>query len=415
MYKPHSRIFFIDYLRGFFITIVVIQHSILAYSLSWGNKEWFYPDTLGYRSVIFDVIFLTTDSFALPMLFFVAGMFILTSLRKRGYWGFLKERFIRLGIPFIIGIPVICPLLVYPRYKLNHPDIDYISFWFSEIFFTEKIQGGPFWFLYFLFLLTLVSVFFTLIFQYFPSMKKKLMSLVRFLSQMIISKPLTSFIFFCLISFVLLGVSDLIWGPRWWIGFKKIFYVQGARFLLFVFYFFMGMLFSESKLLSNSDLLTYLSKKLPILIFFSLLCWIIYVSFSLIYLYDGAYSVEVNLFFHRGGKLLDVFPVILSEAPKVLLRNLFFSFFCVSMSVTIVIFFYQFLNKYSVVWNSLALSSYGIYLTHEPIAVWSHWFFYDKDIFSLIKAVITFILSLGLSWFFVSKVLRKLPLFKRVL
>jgi hypothetical protein len=51
----------------------------------------------------------------MPVLFFTAGYFTLPSLEKRGVWEFLKDKVIRLLVPWAVVVLVFTPLLFYDQ------------------------------------------------------------------------------------------------------------------------------------------------------------------------------------------------------------------------------------------------------------------------------------------------------------
>ena len=145
MASTHNRILFIDHLRGLMFALMAVDHSLHGYAQYWG-RFWFFRDQ--DRSIVFDALYMHNNSIIIPMLFFIFGMWVLPSLEQRGILGYFKERLIRLGIPFMIGVPLIVPLLSYPRYEyFTAPGASFFDFW-PMIFFTEKLQAGPFWVLY---------------------------------------------------------------------------------------------------------------------------------------------------------------------------------------------------------------------------------------------------------------------------
>ena len=208
--KTSQRLLFIDHCRAFLVSLVVLDHAMHAYSEHYA-KYWFLPDF--DRSIFFDVLHLHNDSFMMPSLFFLAGLFILPSLQRRGYLDFFKERALRLGVPFIIGVPLICPLLSYPKYKMyEDPTIGYWEY--VSTVFIDKPQAGPFWFLYYLSLLTITAI---IVHAIFPKFYKGLGAFCHWF----LKKPLYGFGIVFVAGAVMMGLSDLIWGAPWWIGFGK--------------------------------------------------------------------------------------------------------------------------------------------------------------------------------------------------
>ena len=91
-----NRLYFLDNLRAFVIILVVVLHGSMTYMA--------YAPTGATRidpnsSVIFTQLVLVLDVPIMPILFFLAGYFALRLLQKRGSKLFLKDKFIRIGIP----------------------------------------------------------------------------------------------------------------------------------------------------------------------------------------------------------------------------------------------------------------------------------------------------------------------------
>ena len=123
-HKDTHRLYFLDTIRWFIIVFVVLQHAALIY-ISYG----------GGRNVaqhVFNLIVNITDIFMIPILFFLAGYFALASIRKKGPAVFLAGKFRRIWIPWLIGVTFIVPLASYLMYYLRvggeSPD-SYWAYW----------------------------------------------------------------------------------------------------------------------------------------------------------------------------------------------------------------------------------------------------------------------------------------------
>ena len=62
------------------------------------------------RWIGFDSIVAFNETFLMPLLFFVSGMFVWQSLAKKGAGHYFKDRLKRLGLPFLIGVFFLIPL-----------------------------------------------------------------------------------------------------------------------------------------------------------------------------------------------------------------------------------------------------------------------------------------------------------------
>ena len=108
-----TRFWYIDSLRFLLIAIVVVHHAAIGYGAKWHNS--FFIDSVGSSgggSSLYDIIFLMSDTFMIPGLFFLAGLFCIPSLKRRGVSSYVKERLLRLGLPLVLGVVFICPIQV---------------------------------------------------------------------------------------------------------------------------------------------------------------------------------------------------------------------------------------------------------------------------------------------------------------
>ena len=101
-----NRIIYLDNMRWLLVLFVVLEHSSHAYT----NLIW-WPVADKDPSIIAGWISALSDAFAMPLLFYIAGYFAIPSIEKKGVLSFLKGKFKRLGIPWLICIFAICPLL----------------------------------------------------------------------------------------------------------------------------------------------------------------------------------------------------------------------------------------------------------------------------------------------------------------
>lgn len=104
--KAEERVIFFDNLRWLFVLFVILEHSSNAYR----NVIW-WPVSDKETSIIAGWIALFSDAFAMPLLFYIAGYFAIPTIERKGAWSFLKGKLKRLGIPWLVCILTICPIL----------------------------------------------------------------------------------------------------------------------------------------------------------------------------------------------------------------------------------------------------------------------------------------------------------------
>jgi fucose 4-O-acetylase-like acetyltransferase len=77
------------------------------------------------------------ETFFMPLLFFVSGIFVWQSLVRRGRLKYLRGRLTRLGIPFVIGVLFLIPLAYYPAHLqialITGAQTSYVAFWLAMV------------------------------------------------------------------------------------------------------------------------------------------------------------------------------------------------------------------------------------------------------------------------------------------
>lgn len=142
--ETKNRLLYIDNIRLFIITLVVIMHISVTYS---GMGSWYYIESrpLGPAETTFFNFFETfLQSFFMGLLFLIAGFFVPGAYDRKGFGKFIKDRAVRLGIPALIFMFLIDPLTVY---MLGGSGKDFFSFYLKNIISGRILSGtGPLWF-----------------------------------------------------------------------------------------------------------------------------------------------------------------------------------------------------------------------------------------------------------------------------
>ena len=402
--REKKRVYFIDYLRGLLVLYVVFDHSMHPYSPHF-KKMHYFGDFGG--TLFFDIWHMHNDVIMMPLLFFLAGLFVLPSLQRRGWLSFTKEKFYRLVVPFIVGTALLVPPQKYISNVIKHKlDQGFFDYWGNSYFFND-ISSSGFWFLYYLAVLTLLLV---TLHTFLPSFMK----LMGRFATWLVRNPLKGFISFFLIGALIIGVSELIWGAQYWIGFWKVFYVRGARFIMKGFLFFLGAGFAYAGISKNQEILTKIGNSWKIWVTLAVLSGAAYISYALINFYDGAYSNAILRHFHFGGTWGDVWPVINSYGGPIFIRTTLLALFMWSLVVMYVSIFKHFLDKPLPRWQSLATCSFGIYIFHEPLVLWIGYLFYQVDVSDYIKFITVAGVGTALSWG-LTHLIKNWPGFKKVL
>jgi len=153
-------------LRGYAILVVVAFHSCIAYiasppapatSFDHAPYTWLaYPIIDPDRFIGFDLFCALQFLYMMQLMFFLSGLFVWSSLRRKGPAQFLLDRFLRLGVPFLIGVYLLMPLAYYPVYRVTAGDASWWQY-FAHLRALPFTPTGPLWFLSFAFMLNIAT------------------------------------------------------------------------------------------------------------------------------------------------------------------------------------------------------------------------------------------------------------------
>jgi fucose 4-O-acetylase-like acetyltransferase len=101
-----TRIYFLDNLRTFLILLVVLLHSGIVYETILENL-WIVSDPIKNSSI--GLIRLYLDVFVMFIIFFISGYFIPRSLENKNAWEFIKSKFKRIMLPWIMAVFTLIP------------------------------------------------------------------------------------------------------------------------------------------------------------------------------------------------------------------------------------------------------------------------------------------------------------------
>jgi glucans biosynthesis protein C len=371
-------------LRGVVIIVVLAFHSLLAY-LVWippGAADFDSPPYVWRAFPIaderhffgFDLFCAWQDVYLMALMFFLSGLFVWSSLERKKNWPFLRDRILRLGLPFVFGIVFLIPIAEYPAYLATgaDPSIDaYWQAWMALPFWTD----GPLWFLWQLLALNVVAVALHCV---APNAIK---ALGRW-SDAAAARP-------GLYVAVLVGVSALVYVPMalaftpWQWAVTGFFSFQYCRPLLYAVYFFAGVGIGvsgiEHGLLRTNGVLARHWALWLAAAFASLLLWM------------GLTGLTLN----------GPAPMLVQIAAE-----LSFVVACAAGCFFVLAASLRFATGRSRLLDNLSSNAYGLYLVHYNFVVWLQYALLGAALFVAVKAAIVFAGTLALSWIAVLAVQR---------
>ncbi len=141
------RLSYIDNVRTFLITLVVLCHVAITYG---AEGAWYYHET-GEKSTVAFIIIMPLlaigAAFLLGLFFMIAGYFTPRAYDRKGSGPFLVERLKRLGIPLLFYTVVIPPIIHYAL-DVHDGSADTLCSWLpGYVQDRRSFADGPVWFL----------------------------------------------------------------------------------------------------------------------------------------------------------------------------------------------------------------------------------------------------------------------------
>jgi peptidoglycan/LPS O-acetylase OafA/YrhL len=369
----------LDRARTFVTILVLIHHSVIAYTYYGHNDPQSF---LGFDGVV-----LFNDSFFMSAMFFLSGLFVWPSLQRKGTGWFLRDRWWRLGLPFVVCALILMPLAYYAVELREHPDISFASFWWKTIT-VGPWPSGPAWFVW---VLLAFDVLAAVVYRTVPGFVEAVgrLSLASF------ARPGLFFWTLLILSIMVYVPAVLYFGASRWFAVGPV-AVQASRILLYLLYFFAGVgigavRFDQGLLAGDGGLARR---------------WPVWLAATI-----ATYGCIIALVYIRHSLLPDV------DHPPLWWRvayALAFVSYSAAQTFNILALFLRFDNDGSSVLDPLRDSAYGIYLIHYVPVLWLQYLLYDisfapvMQLSAIVKAIIVFILTLAISWA-VTAALRKIP------
>jgi surface polysaccharide O-acyltransferase-like enzyme len=388
MGQARPRDLSIDYLRTTLTLMVLAHHSSLAYT-SWAffDKEHIFRSTAPVvdttRWAFFDYAENFNDVFFMSLMFFVSGLFVFPALRKHGTLRFMRDRVVRLGVPFAFAVVVLMPIAYYASWQLSARSSGFVDFykWLASAGFV----AGPPWFVWVLlaFDLVLAAVMVPL-WSLVPRVERFLLRLKE--------RPVVTFVgMFVLSSLVYLPLLSRYGFGAWTNLFVSPFSFQIARIglygLWFVFGFVVGAPDYAEGLLSRSGALARR--------------WQLWIWFCVI-----AYNALCFVSRWMAGRM--------SASSHGALEAVLWVVSCVASCFGFLALFRGVDIKSRAWMNSLSRCAYGMYLVHYVFVLWLQRLVLNRPVAAGFKFLFVFFATVLLSWVTVQIALR-IPRVDRIL
>lgn len=383
----------IGYLRAFITVLVVAHHAAIAYatftppvapSFTAPPRWWqAFPIVDPQKWVGASTLVGFNDTFFMSLMFFVSGLFVWKSLQRKRVAGFMHDRTLRLGIPFLCAAAIIAPLAYYPAYLQigNHGVSGFAHQWLS----LGAWPAGPAWFVWLLLAFDFVA------------------------AELYFSKPNWAEVAGCFfarfsakpVKFLgyLIGISAAVYIPLA-VKFNPLawtqvgpFAFQTSRVLHYLVYFLMGISVGaygiERGILASGG---KLARR-----------WLLWtIAAILVFLATSAFVIML------------VTTAKGASAPWRAMGDLIFTVTCATTSMAMLAVFVRFAKKSGRMFDSLRDNAYGIYLVHYAFVSWLQYAMLKSHLSGFMKATVVFSSAVALSWI-TTAALRRIPAVARII
>jgi peptidoglycan/LPS O-acetylase OafA/YrhL len=115
-----ERLHALDAVRGFALLLGIVLHATLSFVPA-PTRIWIIQDT--HQSLALGLLFFAIHVFRMTTFFLMAGFFARMSFHRRGVWGFVRDRLQRIGLPLVIGWPIVfTPMVVVVIWAAGFPN-----------------------------------------------------------------------------------------------------------------------------------------------------------------------------------------------------------------------------------------------------------------------------------------------------
>ncbi|HMD71192.1 MAG TPA: acyltransferase [Bryobacteraceae bacterium] len=376
----------IGYLRAFIVVLVVAHHAVLAYcpfaplppaSLSAVPRSWeafLIADARRWGGFVPLVGF--DDIFFMSLMFFLSGLFVWHGLQRKGGARFLRDRLLRLGLPFAVMAAVVAPLAYYATYLQTPAHAGLAGFW-RQWLSLGHWPAGPGWFVWVLLGFDGLAA---LLFAAAPRWGETLGRMTSGASR----KPVAFFAALAGISATVYIPMALLFTPGSWTGFGP-FAFQTSRILHYLAYFLVGACAGawgvDRGLLARDGAL---ARRWPL--------W----SIAALVLFGVAEA-----------------PVVRGGASLMWAVDLGFVLSCAASSFASLALFIRWASGRSRWWDSLSANSYAIFLLHYPCVSWLQYALLPAPLPAIVKGAVVFFGALAVSWGAAAGI-RRIPAVARV-
>ena len=382
--RPLARVrfAFIDNLRILLVILVILHHLAITYGAEgpWNYREG-QADMI--TSTVLTLFVAINEAFFMGFYFLIAAYFVPRSLERKGGKQFLKERFLRLGVPLAFQLLIVGPMLSYGLgitvWGYNGSLWAYIGEYWKHY---ELLDIGPLWFVEAL-------LIFSFVYALWWWLTNPPAQMVRSESEAPGNVAIAVFA-------LAVGLTTFvvrIWLPVGW-SFAPLGF-QFPHFPQYIGLFVVGTIaYQRGWLSAISEDVTRGRLWSRVVVFLIILAPILFVA-------GGALEGSTADF--RGGIRWQALTYALWE-----------QFLCVGMVISLLVWFRRRCDRQGKLARAMSASAYAVYIFHASILVFVAVGLRSIRLYPLLKFALAALISLPIC-FMVGGLVRRLPIAGRVL
>jgi len=373
----------LDYLKATLTLMVVAHHSCLAYTrFAQVDRDDYLASTAPVvdrmRWLFFDYAENFNDVFFMSLMFFIAGLFVVPSLRRSGVSAFLGQRLLRLGVPFAAGVSILMPIAYYASWRAAGNHSRYWDFW-PQFITVDGWSAGPLWFIWMLLVFNgIAALLYVLLPRRVWSATAALIPLARHPGRAVVPMTLVC-------AAVYLPMLARFGFGTWSRFIVAPFSFQTCRSLLYLIWFlagtWIGSVDLDEGLLSRQGSMARHWRR-----------WLI----GCLVFYN------VLVFVPRSSLLMSV----ASEYQRGAIEAMLWVLSCVASCFGFLALFRGAVRQRRPWMDSLARSAYAIYIVHYVFVLWTQYALLGSTLPAAVKFVLTFGAAVALSWLSAQGLLR---------
>lgn len=370
-----TRLYFIDNLRVLLTSLVVLHHIAITYGSS---GSWYYLEhtNSAITNTILSLFTSVNQMFFMGLFFLISGYFTPSSFNRKGFANFIRDRLIRLGIPLVIFMFSVIPILEYIKYITTTGNK--LTFWNFYRFNVLQFRNLPPGHLWFIEALLIFSIFYALIRLFIKNGNYKVPKNKIQLNNL---KTLIFVVFLAVLTFLTRIYFKM--------G-EEMFHLQIAYFPQYISLFIIGIVaYHNDWFINIKDSVGR--------------TWLVIAAtdFLLCEIGVGASGFYNNIEPFQGGFNLQSLFLSFHQA-----------FFCVGMCISLLYLFGKRYNRQGKILGSISGDVYTVYIIHAPIVVFIAILLRGIILHPFIKFAIVSLVSLlicfPISHYIIRKIIRKI-------